>query len=448
MCFLGIDIGTSSICGVAYETSSGDVMAITKDNDTDISSSRVVERVQDPVAILNIVSELIHEFRLKYPLIKGIGFSGQMHGMLYVDAGGSAVSPLYTWQDGRGDLPYRDGLTYAAWLSRETGLPLSTGYGLVSHFYNGENGLVAPEAAKLCTIMDYVVMRLAGKGSPLTDPSNAAGLGFFDKEHLVFDRQALNRVSIDAGILPEIAGSASLAGYYDGIPLYTAIGDNQAAFLGSVRDIAHSIHVTVGTSGQLSVYSERYIEVPPLDTRPLPGGGYILVGAALCGGLSLAILKSFFGEAVRLCSGREMTSADLYSAIISIPYKADSGDDPVTSTLFEGTRLDPALRGGISNISVSNFTPENLILSFLKGITRELYDFYRQIPHDIRNNKTILVGSGNGIRKNHLLHRAFEERFGCPLQISKYREEAAFGASVCAMVGSGHIKNFSDFESS
>ena len=29
-----------------------------------------------------------------------------MHGILYVDADGNAVSPLYTWQDARGSLPH------------------------------------------------------------------------------------------------------------------------------------------------------------------------------------------------------------------------------------------------------------------------------------------------------------------------------------------------------
>ena len=86
----------------------------------------------------------------------------------------------------------------------------------------------------------------------------------------------------------------SRVGHYENISVYTAIGDNQASFLGSIRDIRHSIHITVGTSSQISVYSDDYVNVPLLDTRPLPGGGYILVGAALCGGCSFSLLKKFF----------------------------------------------------------------------------------------------------------------------------------------------------------
>ena len=44
-----------------------------------------------------------------------------MHGIVYIDGHGNALSPLITWQDGRGDLSYRDGLTYAEHLSKASG---------------------------------------------------------------------------------------------------------------------------------------------------------------------------------------------------------------------------------------------------------------------------------------------------------------------------------------
>lgn len=446
MCFLGIDIGTSSICGVIYDSSSREVVSITKNNSTNIISSETWERTQDATAIVDIILELIHEFQLKYPLIKGIGFSGQMHGILYVDGNGNAVTPLYTWQDGRGGLPYKKGLTYASYLSYQTGLSLSTGFGLVTHFYNKKNALVPSNAVKICTIMDYVVMKLTGRNVPLMDYSNAASLGFFNKDRLAFDEDALSRVGIDSSILPEVVKSASLAGYYGSIPVYSAIGDNQASFLGSVRDIKRSIHITVGTSSQISVYSENYVEIPSLDTRPLPGGGYILVGAALCGGCSFALLKTFFEDTIKLCTGKDVASADLYSAMTSVPYKKEASGNLKVETLFDGTRLHPEKRGKITDISISNFTPENLILGFLKGICQELYDFYQLMPESIRQDKTILVGSGNGIKRNGLLCKALEDRFNCGLHISEYQEEAALGACLCAIVGGKYIKNFADFK--
>lgn len=79
----------------------------------------------------------------------------------------------------RGSLLYKDGMSYAAYLSKQTGFPLSTGFGLVTHYYNKVNSLVPQNAVKLCTIMDYTAIRLTGKCEPLVDCSNAASLGFF-----------------------------------------------------------------------------------------------------------------------------------------------------------------------------------------------------------------------------------------------------------------------------
>lgn len=146
-------------------------------------SCNVWEKVQDANAIVDIVLDLIQELRIQYPDIKGIGLSGQMHGILYVNAEGEAVSPLYTWQDMRGSLLYKDGMSYAAYLSKQTGFPLSTGFGLVTHYYNKVNSLVPQNAVKLCTIMDYTAMRLTGKCEPLVDCSNAASLGFLIKKN-------------------------------------------------------------------------------------------------------------------------------------------------------------------------------------------------------------------------------------------------------------------------
>ena len=445
MNFLGIDIGTSSICGIVYNTVSKDIVSIAKINNTDMLSCNVWEKVQDANAIVDIVLDLIQELRIQYPDIKGIGLSGQMHGILYVNAEGEAVSPLYTWQDMRGSLLYKDGMSYAAYLSKQTGFPLSTGFGLVTHYYNKVNSLVPQNAVKLCTIMDYTAMRLTGKCEPLVDCSNAASLGFFDKEKLAFDKEALWNVGIDNSILPEIGKAFSRVGHYENISVYTAIGDNQASFLGSIRDIRHSIHITVGTSSQISVYSDDYVNVPLLDTRPLPGGGYILVGAALCGGCSFSLLKKFFSETIKLYTGEEMDDTDLYKIMVSVPYKEVQEDDIRVETLFGGTRSHPEKRGKIMNISCLNWHPENLIRGFLEGMSQELYDFYQLLPNSIRERKTILVGSGNGIKRNPLLCQILEERFKCHLQVSACREEAALGACICGLVGNGYINNFTDF---
>ena len=154
---LGLDIGTTSISSVIYEERAGVLEAQTLENGTFLPSNGW-ERLQDPAAIWQKASTLTQTLLKRHPDVGAIGVTGQMHGIVYLDSRGEAVSPLYTWQDGRGDLPYDDTGSWADRLSGITGYPLPTGYGMVTHFYNLRNGLVPKNAAALCTIGDYIAM--------------------------------------------------------------------------------------------------------------------------------------------------------------------------------------------------------------------------------------------------------------------------------------------------
>lgn len=433
--YIGIDIGTSSICGVAYNTSDKRCHTVVKENNAHITSEHPWERTQDPERIYSIVEQVIKELRTQCTDVAGIGFSGQMHGILYVDANGQAVSPLYTWQDGRGNRAYKDGESYAGYMAKVTDWPMATGYGLTTHYYNMCNGLVPDAAVKLCTIMDYVGMRLCEQTIPCIDPSNAAALGLFDKRQLTFKTDSLRQLGIDPSILPAVVGSDTIIGQFgdDVIPVCVSIGDNQASFLGSVKDIDRSIHVTIGTSSQISVYSDEYIEVDGLDTRPFPGGGYLLVGAPLCGGASFALLKDFFGKTLKFFLGVEESDEKLFNRMTSVSYNPQQTDNIKVETLFSGTRSNPDKRGKIDGISLNNFTPENLIVKFVEGVCDCLYDYFFLIPDFIGLGKTKLIGSGNGLKKNTLMQHALKEVFGRELELSDIKEEAAFGACCIAM---------------
>lgn len=442
MHFIGIDIGTSSICGVIYNCWDERTESILVENKAGIDSTNPWEKLQDAEWILTSVVQMVENFESRYSDIKGIGVAGQMHGIVYVNNMGEAVSPLYTWQDSRGNLIINNHITYAEFLTDYSGYHLSTGYGLVTHFYNVKNAIVPDEAAKLCTIMDYVVMKLSGRKSPITDYSNAAGLGFFNIDECKFDTRVLSAIGIDASILPDVDASAVLAGHYNAsIPVYAAIGDNQASFIASVKNRERELHVTIGTSSQLSVYSPDFYKVESLNIRPFPGGGFILVGAALSGGYSLSVLQSFF-ESVLALSNKEATIEDFYDIINNIDYQRDSETSLTVETLFAGTRSTPRAKGSISNISSTNFTAINLIHGFLRGICNEIYRFYAAIPSELKKGKDTLVVSGNAVKKNKLLTKLLKETFNFEIIKSDYEEDAAFGACIAAMVGGQYLSTF------
>lgn len=426
---LGLDIGTTSISVVVFSAEAGVLEAKTIANGTFLPP-KSWERLQNPEAIWQKAFGLASELLRRHPDVQAIGVTGQMHGILYLDAAGKAASPLFTWQDGRGDLPFDETRSWAEHLSAITGHMLSTGYGMVTHFYNLRHGLVPKNAATLCTIGDYIAMKLAEMTSPRIELTNAASLGLFDLRNRCFDPEALLRADMDGAILPKIADTPLLGTGTLGIPVYAAIGDNQAAFLGAVGDRQDTLLVNVGTGSQVAVYYPEFLRVPGLETRPFPDGGWLLVGASLCGGRSYALLENFFRQTVKMVTGSEQSA---YAAMDKALMESGNAENvPCTTTTFQGTRQNPNLRGSISGIGIDNFTPVHLMHSFMNGMAQELYGMYRSFLDTGGAAPKTIIGSGNGLRKNDHLCRAFETIFGCPLILSSCEEEAATGAAMYA----------------
>lgn len=424
---LGLDIGTTTVSAVILE--SGTVVAVRNVKNDSAMPGESWEHLQNPERIWNICQEMVDELLTLHPDVAAIGVTGQMHGIVYVDDRGQSVSPLYTWQDGRGDLPYEE-TTWAGYLSAITGYPVATGYGMVTHFHNLRNGSVPGTAVKLCTIMDYIAMKLAGRKMPVVDATNAASLGLYDATGVCFDCVALSKADMDAFMLPEIRKEPCLGAGIFGIPVFAAIGDNQASFLGATEGREEVLLVNVGTGSQISVFSKAYMQTDTLETRPYPDEGWLMVGASLCGGRSYAILENFFRQTVKMVTGKEESA---YSAMEQALTEAGMVENvPVAVTAFQGTRKNPKLRGSISGIGTDNFTPVHFMHSVMRGMAEELYGMYREYLD--RGGKTLdtIIGSGNGLRKNQHLCRVFEDVFGCRLILSQREEEAACGAAIYA----------------
>lgn len=442
----GLDIGTTTISALVLDAAAGDVVGVrTEPNAAALPPDGPAGALQDPEAILAVAARALGELIDGHPDVCGIGVTGQMHGILYVDRAGRAVSPLYTWQDGRGDLPHPDGSTFAEVLSCQTGFRLSTGMGMVSHSCNVREGRVPARAAALCTIADYAAMRLARSTVPVMDATNAASLGCFDLERLAFRHDALQRAGIDTHILPRVAADyPALGEERPGVPVYAALGDNQASFIGSVREIRGTALVNVGTGSQLSVWTRDPLPAPGIDLRPFPFGGFLAVGAALCGGRAYALLRDFFRRTVRLFSGAEGThgaqcaeGAVTWDAMNAVDESALPGGRLAVDTRFSGTRTDPGARGGIAGLGSDTFTPEHLVVGVREGIAAELHGFFERLPEATRREVVRLVGSGNAIRLNPALRRAFERAFGMPMAVPAHREEAARGAALLAGAAGG-----------
>ena len=420
--YVGLDIGTTSISAAAV----GNDKVIKTFN---LPSEAGIEKgVQSVDKIINALFSLLKTVENEFKNIAAIGLTGQMHGIMYVDGDGSMLSPLYTWQNDFGDRLYGESETYCEAAKRITGIHTASGYGLITDFYLRKNELVPRGAAKLCTITDYAAMKLTGRKSPLIHPTNAASLGFFDIKKGAFMAEALEKLSTDTDILPDIGNDLSIVGYYNDIPVHIAVGDNQASFIGALGTDEGSLLVNVGTGSQISlVCSEPDTVEEGFEIRPFFGEKYLKCYSALCGGSAYAVIEHFFRSFLTAAAG---STDDLYDVLAHVAEGHDKNCHLKVNTTFSGTRADPDIRGSISGINTENFTPANLIYETLCGIADELYTAYLKM--DDKKGFKKLAASGNCVRKNPLLIRIITEKFGMTPAISENTEEAAAGAAKLA----------------
>ena len=277
-------------------------------------------------------------------------------------------------------------------------------------------------------IHDYIGMRLTGRHAPLVHVSDAESFGAPEMPGFA----EMFAVTSRTECVGETAG---------GVPVAVAIGDNQASFLGSVKDAADSVLVNMGTGGQISAVVETGVQCQNTETRPYVDGGALLVGFSLCGGRAYALLEKLFCEIAELAGA--LPCEPLYEKMNALA-EAPLADGLRVSTLFSGTRADPSLRGSIAGINDRNLTPAHLVQGVLRGMAEELLAFFPGMRGHMLKAPARLVGSGNAIRKNSHLQRIFEEISGLPMSIPAHREEAAYGAALFAMAAAGLRKSVAD----
>jgi sedoheptulokinase len=183
--------------------------------------------------------------------------------------------------------------------------------------------------------------------------------------------------------------------------------------------------------------SERYAKIPGLETRLFLDGSFLMMGGSLCAGRAYVLLKDFVADIGRRVFQEVLDDSEIYDRLESI---ADESTDLTCRPTFLGTRSDPSMRGVVSNISEDNLTIGSLAYALLRGVAEELHGYYAKM----QSPRRLLIGSGNGLRRNPMLKRAVELVFGQTVRIPSIEETAAFGAALVAGVGIGAIGSYDE----
>jgi sugar (pentulose or hexulose) kinase len=453
---LSLDIGTSNLCGLALSCSSMQPVAICSEvSDAEITNLPAGYHEQDPLRIrdlcLDLIQKILCEKKVRENEVIGIGITGQMHGVILVNSELEPQSNLITWRDQRtlessnaGNINEAAGV-FGTDVYQRTGCHLHAGYGGATLQWLEKNGRLS-EGAVALTIADYIAGCLTGVIA--TEATHAASWGIFDLQKNMWDMEAIDELGIPEKMLPTVNSAtkplgtvqstiAKQIGLGNSVQVCSPVGDNQASIIGAAGFAGDAAVLNLGTGGQISIPQKDYRFVETLETRPMPFGGFILVGASLCGGWAYTYLQKFIQETVKEFGGVEVSDEEIYNRMNELAAEAEKGSSGITvDSRFSGTRLEPNLRGIISGIGVDNLTIANLARGFIEGMVRELMDMASAAG--VKDFKRI-IASGNAVRRNPVVPDVIESIFGLPCYISTNREAAALGAAYSAAICLGLV---------
>ncbi|HOW70977.1 MAG TPA: FGGY family carbohydrate kinase [Phycisphaerae bacterium] len=452
---LGLDIGTTTICGVGVSTSGELLVSVERPNDSAVAGLPTGRAEQDPRRIRERVLEVLAELGGRISDVAGIGITGQMHGMMCLDEGAEPLGNLVTWQDGRCLEPDAHGrssleqmrILVPARVWDGCGCLPASGFMGSTLFWLSRDRAALRGVVRVSFAADWIAGSLTEQ-MPVTDPSHAGSAGVFNLAAMGWHRRICEALDLPVELLPPVresgevigrlsAATARATGLPAGTPVCNAIGDNQASVLGSIAQMDNSVLVNLGTGGQISWAIPAFSRAEGMETRYLPMTRYMLVGASLCGGRALAWLNDVVREWIAPFAGVPDRET-VYARLVGLASLAPGGAGGLTArTTLAGTRADPLLRGSFEGVSLDNFKLGNVARAVLEGIIEELCAFYRASVGERDSDHTVVVASGNAVRKNPLFREIISSRFGLPVVVPKHREEASFGAALLAGVSTG-----------
>ena len=209
---VGIDIGTSSAKGIAVDPDTGRVLA-TAEREYPVSSPHAGWMEQQPEEWLAATRDVIARLRAETSEILGIGFSGQMHGLVCLDAEGSVIRPAILWNDQRSApqcaiLEAGDGLERLLRLTGNRALP---GFTAPKLLWMRENEPEEYERIRrICLPKDFVRDHLVG--THCMDVADASGTLFLDVGARLWSSELLSWLDIPPWWLPQLAESTDAGG--------------------------------------------------------------------------------------------------------------------------------------------------------------------------------------------------------------------------------------------
>ncbi len=443
-CLMGLDISTTSAKALIVDEG-GNVIAVASSPQS-ISQPKPLWSEQNPAdwwdGMSASIRQALSDADLRGEDISAIGLTGQMHGLVLLDAAGETLRPAILWNDQRTQAQCDD-MTAAVGRQRLlelTGNPALTGFTAPKLLWVRDNEpRVYAQIKQVLLPKDYIRYKLTDAYA--TDLAGASGTSLLNVAERNWSLEMLTALDIPIEWMPPVhegpqvtstvsrAGAAA-TGLKAGTPIVGGGGDQAAGAIGMGCVTADTIGVTVGTSGVVFAPLDAYAYEP--DGRlhafchAVPNTWHFM-GVMLSAAGSLQWHKDnlapqldfdrLLGEAADVPAGSE--------GLFFLPY-------------LSGERTphpDPLARAAFIGLT-GRHSRGHLTRAVLEGVAFGLKDSFTLIDQAGLPDRFEVRISGGGA-KSAVWQQIIADALAAPLVSVNTTEGGAFGAAILASIAAG-----------
>ena len=373
--------------------------------------------------------------------VAGIGFGGQMHGLVTLDKDDNVIRPAILWNDGRTgeETEYLNTVIGKDKLSQYTANIAFAGFTAPKILWMQKN---EPEnfkkVVKIMLPKDYLAYRLSG--SFCTDVSDASGMLLLDVKNRCWSKEMLEICGITEEQLPklyeswEVVGTlkpeiAKELGFSENVKVVAGAGDNAAAAVGTGTVGDGQCNISLGTSGTVFISSRKFgvDENNALHSFCHADGSYHLMGCML----SAASCNKWWAEEILGTKDFAAEQAPIQKLgenhVFFLPYlmgERSPINDTNARAMFVGMTMDTARA--------------DMTQAMLEGVAFAIRDSFEVAKGlGLSVPRSNICGGGS---RSMLWKRILANVLGIPLDVVNTSEGPGYGAALLAMVACGEYE--------
>lgn len=438
MLYIGVDLGTSAVKLLLMDEKGAIEKIVSREYPLYFPKPGWSE--QNPEDWLAQTLEGIKELTAgcEKDQVAGIGFGGQMHGLVALDQEDRVIRPAILWNDGRTgeETDYLNQVIGKERLSEYTANIAFAGFTAPKILWMKKH---EPENfARIRRMMlpkDYIAYKLSG--SFCTDVSDASGMLLLDVKNRCWSKEMLEICGIREEQLPKLYESSQAVGTLRpelaaelGLPetvkIIAGAGDNAAAAVGTGTVGEGMCNISLGTSGTIFISSRefRVDDNNALHAFAHADGHYHLMGCML----SAASCNKWWSEEILKTtdySGEQAEIGELgENRVFYLPYlmgERSPHNNPDARAVFIGMSMDTSRA--------------DMTQAVLEGVAFGLRDSLEVAKSlGIKLERTKICGGG---AKSPLWKRIIANVMNLKVDVIESEEGPALGGAMLAAVGCG-----------